>query len=57
MANLKERFIKAYTYDYGVTKKRAYDVYKDCIKNKNFEYIKEICGEYYSQTKKMFYND
>lgn len=54
---MKEKFIRAYMYEYGTTKKEALKVYRDCINSGNIGYITAIIDLYDDQCKLAFYND
>lgn len=50
---MKEKFVEAYKWLFGGTKKAATIAYKNNTK----EYILAIIATYYSETKKSFYKD
>ena len=50
---MKKRFIDAYIYCYGGTRKQAENVYK----NAGSEYIKAVIASYEIDAKKAFFND
>lgn len=50
---MKNDFIKAFCYCYGVSKKNALSVYKSA----SIKYIKAVIDSYNNDVKKAFYND
>lgn len=50
---MREKFIKAYCYCYGETKKKAAEVYRKATA----EYIQAVIDSYDHDTRKAFYND
>lgn len=50
---MKDKYIQAYCYLFGATKKEAIKSYKVA----DMEYIKEIIKAFDSNSKKAFYND
>ena len=53
----ESQFVNAYTWSYGTTKAKAKQVYKDCKKDGDIEYIKAIVDGFEGNAKKSFYND
>ena len=51
--SMKEDFIKAYTYMYGSTKKKAFEIYRTADKS----YISTIVSAFKCDAQKTFYND
>ena len=53
----ESQFVNAYTWSYGTTKAKAKQVYRDCKKDGDIEYIKAIVDGFEGNAKKSFYND
>ena len=54
---MKEKFIRAYMYCFGTTKKEAVKTYRECVKNGNLGYISAIIESHELDTHLAFYND
>ena len=54
---MKDKFIRAYMYSFGTTKKEAVQTYKECIRNGKTGYIAAIIQGYEQDSCKAFYED
>ncbi len=57
MRTLKNRFIEAYCWMFGSSKKHAGIIYDNAYKLNQFDYIGAIIDAYENQTKTAFYCD
>lgn len=54
---MREKFISAYMYDYGVTRAEAAEAYRNCTRDGKHGYIEAIIDGYEAECKKAFYED
>lgn len=54
---MKEKFIRAYMYCFGTTRKEAVKTYRECVRDGKTGYISAIIESYCKDTHQAFYND
>lgn len=57
LGNLKSRFVTAYTWMYGSSKKQAESAYRRAMEIADYGYVKEIVDCFENNAKRSFYED
>lgn len=57
LGNTKNKFVEAYTWMYGSTKKKAESVYRRAMEIADYNYVREVIACFDGNAKKNFLDD